>query len=112
MATDFDAWRAVVVGVVGGLADEASQRRSWFGIGTEISSPAEEFNYFFSDAAVDEFVEQAMLDDPTRLAGRYLVKLMRRLSSETPDDIDPALMIDDPRWIEVRMAAADFLKLL
>lgn len=114
MAVDVKAWRRVVEQVVDGLADEALQRRAWFGVGPEESSPDEEFCMFFGDAAIEEFLDRddVGLSASQLAAGRHLLKLMRELSDQTPDHIEPADLIDDPRWRRVRQAAARFLKLL
>ena len=114
MAVNLHAWRKVVEQVVGGLADEALQRRSWFGVGPEESSPDEEFCMFFDDAAIEAFLERddTGLDEGQINAGKHLVKLMNALSDQTPEHIEPENLIDDPRWREIRKAAARFHKLL
>ena len=114
MAIDVKAWRRVVEQTVDGLADEAMQRRAWFGLGPEESSPDEEFCMFFGDAAIEEFLERedTGLTANQLEAGHHLVTLMRKLSDGTPDHIKPADLIDDPRWQKVRQAAARFHKLL
>jgi hypothetical protein len=114
MAVDVKAWRQVVEDVVGGIADEAEQRRSWFGIGPEESSPDEDFCQFFGDAAIEEFLERrdTGLSKKQIEAGRHLLKLMRALADETPDHIEPANLIDDPRWQKIREVAARFHTLL
>ncbi len=114
MAVDLSAWRKVVEEVVGGIADEALQRRAWFGIGPEESSPDEEFCQFFDDAAIEEFLgrDDTGLNEQQREAGRHLLKLMRELSDHTPDHVKPSDLIDDPRWQKIREAAARFYKIL
>jgi hypothetical protein len=114
MSVDLHAWRKVVEDVVAGLADEALQKRSWFGAGPEESSPDEEFNMFFDDAAVEQFLDRSDngLSQPQQDAGKRLAELMRALSDETPDHIDPSELIDDPRWKNIRAAANRFSELL
>ena len=58
MAVELKAWRKVVEEVVAGIADEALQRRAWFGVGPEELSPDEEFCQFFDDAAIEEFLDR------------------------------------------------------
>ena len=108
------AWRKVVEQVVGGIADADLQRRAWFGIGPEESSPDEEFNQFFDDAAVEEFLARpdTGLSRAQLQAGQYLLELMKKLSTQTPQYIEPSSLIDDPRWQEIREAAAQFLNRL
>jgi len=114
MAVNLNAWRTVLKQVVDGIADESLQRRAWFGIGPEISSPDEMFNQFFGDAAIEDFLKRSDtgLNDLQLEAGRYLTKLMRELSKQTAEHLDPANLIDDPRWRKVREAAARFTTLL
>jgi hypothetical protein len=114
MAVDMPAWRRTVEEVVSGIADEALQRRAWFGIGPEQSSPDEEFCMFFDDAAVDEFLDRhdTGLDERQRKVGKHLVKLMQELSNQTPEHVEAADLIDDPRWKKIRKAAARFRALL
>jgi hypothetical protein len=117
MTIDLTAWRRVLEEVVDAISDEDLQRRAWFGIGPEESSPDEDICQFFGDAAIEEFLDR----DDTGLnaaqidAGRRLVAMMRELSDKTDratGHIKPSELIDDPRWQEIRRAAADFRKLL
>ena len=114
MAADLTAWSTVVKQVVGGIADEDLQRRAWFGIGPEETSPDEDFCQFFDDAAIEEFLarDDTGLNQAQLECGRHLLVLMRELSDQTPEHIKPADLIDDPRWQEIREAAARFYKLL
>lgn len=114
MPVDLKAWRKVVEQTVGGIADESLQRRSWFGLGPEVSSPDEEFNQLFGDAAIEEFLQRDDngLNDLQAEAGRHLVKLMNDLLRQTPQHIEPDDLIDDPRWQRIREAAARFSALL
>jgi hypothetical protein len=114
MTVDIEAWRKVFKQVVAGLADEDSQRRGWFGVGPEQSSPAEAFNMFFGDVGSKELLarQDSGFTVPQQQAAHDLYNRMRKLSDETPARIDPNDLIDDPRWIEVRNAAARLLALL
>jgi hypothetical protein len=114
MPINLSAWRRVIEQVVDGIADESCQRRSWFGLGPEISSPNDEFNRFFGDAAIEEFLQSDDngLNDLQAEAGKHLARLMRDLSRQTPQHIEPDDLIDDPRWKRIREAAARFSALL
>jgi hypothetical protein len=114
VAVDLNAWRTVVKQVTGAIADEDLQRRAWFGIGPEESTPDEDICQFFGDAAVAEFLDRTDtgLDQEQREAGRRLLELMRRLSDRAPGHIAPDDLIDDPRWREIRTAAKRFHNLL
>jgi len=110
MPVDVGAWRTVVEQVVGWIANEEGQRRAWFGRGPDVSSPDDDFCAFFGDAAIPEFLDRidARLSPRQMEAGRQLVSLMRELSDATPQHIDPESLIDDPRWQQIRAAAARF----
>jgi hypothetical protein len=114
MAVDLKAWRTVLEEVVDAIADENYQRRAWFGIGPEESSPDEDICQFFGDAAIEDFLDRndTGLNEQQLDAGRHLVKLMSELADQTPDHIKPSDLIDDPRWQKIREAAARFRKLL
>jgi len=114
VAVDLNAWRSVVRQVVMAISDEKFQRRAWFGVGPEVSSPDEEFCKFFGDAAIEDFLKRSDngLNKQQLDAGKHLLTLMRKLSDETPNHIQPSSLIDDPRWQEVREAAAQFSTLL
>jgi hypothetical protein len=114
MPVNLSAWLTVIKQTVDGIADESLQRRSWFGLGPEISSPDEEFNALLGDAAIEEFLKRddTGLNDLQLEAGRHLAGLMRNLANQTPDHIEPADLIDDPRWKKIREAAARFSVLL
>jgi hypothetical protein len=114
MAVDLKVWRNIVTEVVGEIADENLQRRAWFGIGPEVSSPEDDISAFFGDAAIEEFLnrDDTGLNETEIKAGRDLFELMSELADQTPEHIDPHVLIDDPRWQKIREAAARFYKLL
>jgi hypothetical protein len=114
MPVNLSAWLQVIKQTVGAIADEDLQRRSWFGLGPEISNPDEEFNALLGDAAIEEFLrrDDTGLNDLELEAGRHLAGLMRNLSNQTPEHIEPGDLIDDPRWKTIREAAARFSALL
>jgi len=114
MSVDMGTWRKVVEQIVKGIADEELQRRAWFGIGPEESSPDEMTNQFFGDAAIEEFLRRrdTRLNDLQIKSGKHLIILMNEFSKQTPEVIDPSKAIDDPRWRQIREAAGRFSDLL
>lgn len=114
MAVELKSWRKVIEQVVGAIADESLQRRAWFGIGPEMSSPDEHVCQFLGDAAIEDFLDRndTGLNDLQIKAGRHLVKLMRELLKETSGKLERSKLIDDPRWRQIREAAAHFSKLI
>jgi hypothetical protein len=114
MPVDLSTWRNVIKQAVDGIADEGLQRRAWFGIGPEESSPDEDICQFLDDAAIEDFLnrEDAGLNDLQMEAGRHLLTLTRDLLGQIPQQVDPSVLIDDPRWRRIREAAARFSILL
>jgi isocitrate dehydrogenase kinase/phosphatase len=117
MPVNMEAWRKIIEQGTDGIADEELQRRAWFGIGPEESSPEETINQFLGDAAIREFLSRkdAGLNELQIESGRHLVDLIEKFLKEMPQGyrfIDPSKLIDDPRWSEVREAATRFLALL
>jgi len=114
MSSHVAAWRKVVEQVVRAIANEDLQRRAWFGAGPEEDSPDEMLNQFFGDAAIEEFLvsKDNGLDNLQSQLGMNLLKLMKELSKQTPQHIEPSDLIDDPRWRKIREAAAQFSAVL
>ena len=117
MPVNIEAWRKVVEQTVDGIADEEFQRRAWFGVGPEESSPEETINQFLGDAAIREFLGRADtgLNDQQIESGRNLIILIEDLLKGMPKGykfFDPSKLIDDPKWKEIRKAATLFLALL
>ena len=112
MTIDVPAWRRVVKSVVEGVADEAMQRRAWFGFGPEIASPGEHVDMLFGDVAIEEFLARTDtgLDELQIAAGWRLVARIEELLEEAKAEewMDPNYLIDDPRWRAIRTAAAEF----
>jgi hypothetical protein len=106
MPEDMKVWHDLVKDKVAWLANEEAQRRSWYGLGPEISSPGETFNSFFGGTAVEEYLKRpdTGLTQQQLESLRDLTAMMRKLSNETPKYIDKEIgagFIDDPRWQEI-----------
>ena len=69
---------------------------------------------FFDDAAAGELLarEDNGFTVQQQEAAQKLYNLMSRLSDALPTSIRPDELIDDPRWVDVRKAAATLLALL
>jgi hypothetical protein len=87
------------------------QRRAWFELGPEVSSPDEDVNQFADDSAFEEFLarEDNGLNADQLATGRRLFGLVKRFADETPQHLEPTEVIDDPRWKQIRVAAREFL---
>jgi hypothetical protein len=108
---DFKAWEAMILHVVVQISDGEYQRLSWFGKGEFISSPDELYSGLFDDAMIEEFLEtygEELTEDQNQ-AGKELVRQMSQYAALTPENLDPAEVIDDPRWQDIRELASSFL---
>lgn len=117
MPVDMKVWKKLVKDAVSGIADESLQRRAWFGIGPEVSSPEEEFCQLFNDASIEEYFDRNDngLNQNQLKLGKHLVALMNDLGDEifkSQKFVDPNKLIEDPRWIKIREAARKFLEAL
>ncbi len=117
MPVDMRAWFLDIKDIVAFLADEKKQRRSWFGLGPEASSPDEAFCSYFDDLAIEEYIsrQDTNLTRHQLAALTRLTSMMRTLSNETPSSIDRSIgpdFIEDPRWKEIIKTAANTLAVL
>jgi hypothetical protein len=117
MVANVHVWRKLVEQIVGGIADEAMQRRAWLGSGPEVSSPDEMINGLLGDAEIEHFLNRSDngLNEQQSEAGWRLVRLVSEFSKQLPhypQFPDPMKIIDDPGWIEIRGAAAHFAEIL
>ncbi|RYE10243.1 MAG: hypothetical protein EOP22_05830 [Hyphomicrobiales bacterium] len=112
MSEDIVLWRQILLGVVRDLSDEPLQRRSWFGIGPEESSPDEEIAQFYGNADFERFLDRddAGLTVGQRRVGQRLLVLIDKYVDTTSFHRNPVDVIDDPRWKEIRTVAAEFVK--
>lgn len=106
-----EKWRNNILHVVAQIASREYQQRSWFGIGTESSSPEELYCLLFDDFMYDEFLNSPAVGlTPTQKArGVELKEELDAYSELVGDYMDPAKVIDDPRWEGIRAAAQTFL---
>lgn len=99
-------WKQLILDAVNDVADEAFQRRSWFGgaqrISTpdfqEVSSPDEVINRLFSDLDFEDFLDspKAHLTTAQHQSGLALKKIMNDFIAETPTFLEPKHVIDAP----------------
>lgn len=108
MATDMEIWRERVIDQLRHIANEAFQRKVWFGGGEDqwVDSPTETI------CAYDDLLVPRILAEPEHgLDWEQVVELTRLnslmddLVENTPDSIRPEDLIDDPRWREIREQA-------
>jgi hypothetical protein len=111
---DFATWKNMVIDAVTQISDEKYQRDSWFGKGEHASTPNEFIAQLFDDSMIEEFLEshRSALSDEQESMGREFVKLMNQYIDATPKYLDPATVIDDPPWEEIRRSAQSFVQAL
>lgn len=114
MTIDIIVWRHLVEDAIRSIADESMQRKAWFGFGPEVSSPSEVINGFYSDAAIENFLDRDDngLNQQQLAAGQRLYQLMEKFMEQIPKYPKPESVIDNPQWNEIRNAASQFLDLL
>jgi len=116
MAVDMNIWRNLVIDEVNNLADEEWLRNLWLGnIPGYVGSADEQFNRYFSNAAIEEFLGRSDtgFNDKQLQSLRHLTKMMGDLCNETKDQkFLPPSFIDDPRWQKVIAAAKETKRLL
>jgi hypothetical protein len=105
-------WGKNLLTAVQNIADEAYQRRAWFGLGPEVSSPSEVFNCLFDDTQIEDF-----LANPPTYASRASLAQLARLRDAMDDllgvDDDRAeALIDSAPWAEIRQIARTAADLL
>lgn len=111
---DFETWKNLILDMATQISDREYQASSWFGKGEFVSSPDELYNGLFYDGMIEEFLETHTKDltEEQSKAGRELVRQMNQYSPASIEHLDPAKVIDDPRWDEVRRSALSFVSAL
>jgi len=111
---DFETWKNMIIDVVNQISDLEYQRSSWFGKGESVSSPDELYNGLFDDSRIEEFLEAHAkhLTDDQRRTGLELVRKMNQYAPANVKYLDPATVIEDPRWDGVRQSAKSFVSAL
>ena len=105
-------WKTTVVDAARRLADRAYQEQTWFGRGQKISSPEELICGMFDDVLFDDFLAAStvVLSDAQYRAGVSLKDSLEQYAGIISDAPDPRMVIDDPRWEQVRIAARAFVE--
>jgi len=114
MSWNVPLWRKNLTIVLRRLADETFQRENWFGHGKYVDSPDEVYNQLFSDNEIEEFVDspEVGLDAQQRTSGHHLIDMLEAFDKIVGPELSPEVVIDHPKWVEIRHAARQFLDLL
>jgi hypothetical protein len=109
---DFGLWRSNVIYAARTASDREYQQRMWFGDGPEINSPDELFCTFFDDLQLEQFVALEELSPHERTAASRLLQALQAYAERSPRHLEPAQVIDDPHFENVRNAAREFLRIV
>lgn len=111
-------WTQLILDAVEPIADRNCQERSWFDrpwLGSpkgyrEISSPNEDLSRLFDDLDFDDYLRSpgVTLSEEQRRLGLLFRDKLHDFSNDTPQFLNPAEVIDDPRWVDIRKAAGAF----
>ena len=114
MTRDVSLWRKKLCSALDLLADENFQRENWFGRGKYVDSPDEQYNNLFTDYDIEEFVDspEIALNPQQRAAGQRLIDMLEAFDKSVGPELLPEVVIDHPKWVEIRHAARQFLDLL
>ena len=96
-------WNIKIVKLFKDFADEDLQRRSWFGIGPEVSSPAEMCCWL-----EDVDLESWRVDRENEL-GDLLSRMISDFINEVdqlPENIDDWTIFASNKWIKIRLLAS------
>ncbi len=105
---DNDTSRPSLKWALQGIADEQMQRRAWFGLGTEETSPDEAVNQFYG-FDMDGLLASGRLSEPQKRSLTVLRKKMDAFCAATPEFLKAEDVVDDPRWGELRQLASELL---
>lgn len=107
-----ERWIANLIKAVRGLADKEKQERRWLAPDAYAWERPEELICSFSDDCVFEtFLEQygESFFEEQRGAAFGLRDALNAFCDATPQFLDPAATLADPRWELVRQRAAEFV---
>jgi hypothetical protein len=110
MPVDVSIWQRNICQGLYEVADEKFQRENWSGKGKYISSPDDIYNSLFSDLGIKDFIasSEVGLTDQQKKAGDDLVAKLEAFDKVVGPELPPDVVIDHPKWNEIRQAAKKF----
>ena len=102
-------WDEKIVQLFRDFADEDLQRRSWFGIGPEVSSPTE------MCCSVEDLDVEGWRTFKEPLVGERLSDMIKDFVSEVdllPEDVNDWRVFASSEWIKIRLMASVIRDLL
>ena len=107
-----ERWISNLIGVANDIADKGHQERRWLAPDRYAwEGPSELICVAFDDYVLDGFIEEfsPALSHEQRKAVIEFRDELDKYNSETPGELDPAIVLGDLRWATVRQKAAAFV---
>jgi hypothetical protein len=110
---DKNEWLSKIVDTISRLASRKYQAAAWFGQGDSVSSPDELYNELFDDLTFRTFFDKysSELSDAQKSAWIELDNKLESYAKAMPNRMNPAAVMDDARWEQIRKSADNFLQL-
>lgn len=95
-----------ILNVIKDIANEDYQRRAWFNIGPEVSSPDEDICILYDDYSFEEFLQNlsSPINNKEREAGKLFCDIFNNYLN-TSDTSDPYLVYHSEQCKEIRKEA-------
>ena len=106
-------WTKCIISAVSNIADEAFQRKSWFGKDNMCSSPEEDVCTLLDDFTFDKFLEENVnnLTPEELILGKELNESLMKYK-KLDKDPNPIDILNDKGWDSIRVTAFKFLNIL
>ncbi len=107
-----EEWLENIIGAVMHFADQDYQRSAWFGHARSVSSPAEMYNELYDDVAFTLYRDQygSLFSDDQRSAWMGFDEAVERFGQNLDESAKPEMVLEDPEWLQVGLAAKQFLR--
>jgi len=109
---DRKKWLENLIAAAGQIASREFQERSWFGKGSEISSPEELYCDIFDDFTAELFYDKfAHTFTGAQLSHWHdFMETLKQYGKDMGDNPNPSSVLEDPGWERVRKSAAGFVQ--
>lgn len=107
-----ERWISNLIGAAQNIADKEHQERRWLAPDRYAwERPEELISVVFDDYVLDGFIEEssAAFSEQQRSAATGFRDELNDYCKQTPDYLDPAAVLSDPRWETVRQRAESFV---
>jgi len=107
-------WKANILETVKYIANKPLQKKGWFEVCDDSSHPDELYDWLFDDDDIEGFLNEKSLGLTNKqiIAGKELIHEMIAYDEKNSGSLDPRVVIKDPEWDKVVLAAQNFYKAL